>query len=131
MPRAEMQRRKNRVLTKFYSSSKVQDKKRGRKRGHSSGSSLRVYLSLPSHVTMQRHPFPVWKINPPPSVSDALFCRLLRAGPEWTAEHEASDLPRSTATYLFPSTDTTRELLQNGTIKSHFLKIESFLPYKM
>ena len=127
MPWAEMKRRKSRVLTKFYYSSKVQDNKRGRKRDHPSGSSLRVYLSLSSHVMMQQHPFLVWKINPPPSVSDALFCRLLQVGPEWATEHEASDPPWSIATYLFPSTDITRELLQNDTVKSHFLKIESFL----
>lgn len=94
----------------------------------SSGSSLGVCVGLSSHAATLQQPLLVWKLSPPPSPSAALVCRLPHVGPKWTAELKAPDPPRATVTHFLPSTDTTQELVQNDTIKSHFVKINWAIP---
>lgn len=81
-----------------------------------------------SYAATLQQPLLGWKLSPPPSPSAALVCRLPHVGPKWTAELKASDPPRATVTHFLPSTDTTQELVQNDTIKSHFLKINWAIP---
>lgn len=93
----------------------------------SSRSSPGVCVGL-SHAAMLQQPLLGWKLSPPPSPSAALVCRLPHVGPKWIAELKASDPPRATVTHFLPSTDTTQELVQNDTIKSHFPKINWAIP---